>query len=141
MNNENQIHRSVNKNPDGTKNVENFLSALDHPFKQEIIALRKIILNSDPSIGEDIKWNVPSFYTKEFFATFHLRGKDSVKVILHFGAKIRDETIQDSAITDPDSLLVWLGKDRASIKFANMNEVIARQSAFENILRQWIQFL
>lgn len=141
MNIENPIRRSANQHPDGTKNVEIFLSSLDHPRKQEILALRKIILNSDPSIGEDIKWNVPSFFIKEFFATFHLRGKGSVQVIMHFGAKKRDDTIQDGAITDPDSLLVWLGKDRAAIKFDNMNEVIARQSAFENILRQWIRFI
>ena len=141
MNNENPTRQSANQHPDGTKNVENFLSALDHPLKQEILALRKIILNLDPSIGEDIKWNVPSFFIKEFFATFHLRGKDNVQVILHFGAKKRDDTIQEGVITDPDSLLVWLGKDRASIKFDNINEVIERQSAFEDILRQWIQFI
>jgi len=141
MNNKNPTHQSADQHPDGTKNVENFLSALDHPLKQEILALRKIILNLDPSIGEDIKWNVPSFFIKEFFATFHLRGKDRVQVILHFGAKKRDDTIQGGAIADPDSLLIWLGKDRASIKFDNMNEVIARKSAFENILRQWIRFI
>ena len=141
MNIDNPIHGSANKFPDGTKNVENFLSELDHPLKQEILALREIILNSDPSIGEDIKWNVPSFFTKEFFATFHLHGKGSVQVILHFGAKKRDVTIQNSAISDPESLLVWLGKERASIKFDNMNEVITRQPAFEDILRQWIRFM
>jgi hypothetical protein len=125
----------------GTENVENYLSTLEHPLKPEILALRKIILNVDPSIGEDIKWNVPSFFTKEFFATFHLREKNNIQIILHFGEKKRDDSIADGAISDPESLLNWLGKDRASIKFDHMNEIIARQPAFENILRQWIQHI
>ncbi len=66
------------------ENVETFLASLDHPFKQEILALRQIILDADPSIAEDIKWNAPSFRTSEYFATFHLRAKDRAS------AKFRD---------------------------------------------------
>ncbi len=117
--------------------VEEFLHALEHPLKKEVLALRQIILAADPSIEEGIKWNVPSFRTSEYFATFHLRAKAGVQIILHLGAKKRD-TAKSIVIPDPDSLLVWLGKDRASVHFVNGKDVMAKSAAFEMIIRQWI---
>jgi len=120
------------------ENVETFLASLDHPFKQQILALRQIILGADPSIAEEIKWNAPSFYTSEHFATMHLRAKDGVQVILHLGAKTRDTASSGIAIADPESLLEWLAKDRASVKFRDLNDIDAKCAAFANIIRQWI---
>lgn len=122
-----------------SQDVETFLASLDHPFKKEILALRQIILGADPSIGEGIKWNAPSFHTSEYFATFHLRAKDGVQVILHLGAKKRGNSASGIAIVDPDSLLEWLGSDRASVKFCALEDIEARRSAFANVIRQWIK--
>jgi hypothetical protein len=118
--------------------VEAFLDALDHPRKPEILALRRIILGADPTITEGIKWNAPSFRTSEWFATFHLRAKAGVQVILHFGAKVRDKSGARAAIADPESLLAWLGDDRASATFGDLAEVEAKQSAFAAVIREWI---
>lgn len=119
--------------------VETFLASLDHPFKQEILAIRQIILGADPGIAEGIKWNAPSFRTSEYFATLQLRAKDGVQVILHLGAKTRDTATSGVAITDPESLLEWRAKDRASAKFRDLKEIAARRSAFANVIRQWIE--
>lgn len=120
------------------EDVDTFLTTLDHPFKPEILALRQIILNADPSIAECIKWNAPSFRVSEYFATFHLRAKDGVQLILHLGAKKRTDSTS-VVIADPGSLLEWLGKDRASAKFRGLKDIEAKQAAFTDILRQWIQ--
>jgi hypothetical protein len=72
--------KPTKRNASAPENVETFLASLDHPFKQEILALRQIFLGADPSIAEGIKWNAPSFRTSEYFATFHLRAKDGVQV-------------------------------------------------------------
>ncbi|MCY1076101.1 DUF1801 domain-containing protein [Archangium lansingense] len=121
------------------ESVETFLESLEHPFKQEIVALRQIILGADSSIAEGIKWNAPSFRTSEYFATFQLRAKDGVQVILHFGAKKRDTPASGVAIADPDSLLEWLAKDRASARFRDLKDVEARRAAFAKVIRSWIQ--
>ena len=124
-----------------SESVDAFLTALDHPFKPEILALRQIILGADPGISEGIKWNAPSFRTSQDFATMHLRAKDGVQVILHLGAKIRDTSISGVAIADPESLLDWLAKDRASVKFCDLKDVEAKRSAFLNVIRQWIKYV
>jgi hypothetical protein len=121
--------------------VEQFLTALDHPLKPEILALRQLILGADPGIAEEIKWNAPSFRTSEHFATFQLRAKDSVKVILHLGAKPRDTSVTGIAIDDPEALLEWLAKDRASVTFRSLDDVEARGAAFAHIIRQWMVYI
>lgn len=119
--------------------VASFLAELEHPFKPEIIALRQVILGTDPRIAEGIKWNAPSFRTGEHFATMHLRERSGVRVIMHLGAKARTPTAL--AIDDPEGLLEWLAPDRASALFRSGAEIEARRQAFAAIIRQWIVFV
>ena len=130
--------QSTKRNVSAPENVETFLAALDHPFKPEILALRQLILGVDPRIAEGIKWNAPSFHTSEHFATMQLRAKDGVQIILHLGAKARDTATTGIAIDDPQALLAWLAKDRASVTFRDMNDIDVRRAAFAHIIRQWI---
>lgn len=118
--------------------VDEFLATLNHPYKTEIGTLRQLILDADPRIGESIKWNAPSFHTTEYFATFHLRTKEGVQLILHLGAKIRDNATTGIAVDDPQSLLTWLAKDRASIIFHDLAAINTQQNAFQALVRAWI---
>jgi hypothetical protein len=130
----------LNRSPSSASaEVAAFLDALDHPHKPEILALRRIILDADPGIAEGIKWNAPSFRTSEWFATFHLRARSGVQVILHFGAKVRDTSGARAAIADPTSILAWLAGDRASATFRDLADVEARRSAFAAVIRGWIR--
>jgi len=105
----------------------------DRPEAPEVVDGR---LGADPGISEGIKWNAPSFRISEHFATFHLKAKDGVQLILHFGAKKRDGASPRTAIADPESLLEWLGPDRASVRFRDDKEIAARRSAFRKVVRQ-----
>ncbi len=122
------------------ESVDTFLLSLEHPHKQGIIELRRIILTSDPAIAEGIKWKVPSFRTTEYFATMHLRAKSGFSVILHFGAKKRDD-LSNLRIDDPDGLLKWLAKDRAIVTFRGLDDVMARELTFSALIRQWIRYV
>ena len=119
--------------------VDAFVAALDHPHEAEILALRRIILGADAGIFEGIKWNAPSYRTSEWFATTRLRAKLGVQIILHFGAKKRDDFSPRAAIADPASLLEWLAEDRAVATFRDLADVEAKESAFAALIRQWIR--
>jgi hypothetical protein len=131
--------KPAKRNAAAPENVEAFIASLNHPFKQEILAIRKTILTAHPSIEEGVKWNAPSFRTSEYFATMHLRVKDGVGVILHLGAKQRTIPSAGLGIADPESLLEWPAKDRAVATFRNLNDIAEKQSAFAGIVRQWIR--
>ena len=126
---------------DGSAAVERFFDTLEHPHVEALRELRRVILAADASISEGIKWNVPSFQTREYFATMHLRAKRGVAVILHFGAGKRADLPARSAIADPGSLLEWLADDRAMVIFDGVAGVKARSGAFTKVLRQWIRYV
>lgn len=121
--------------------VEKFIAALDHPAKREIVALRNIIRSVDPAVREGIKWNAPSFYTTEHFATFQLRHKGGVQLVLHMGTKPRPDVQARTSIADPESLLEWRAADRATVTFRDLAEIEKRQAAFVKVMRQWVTFV
>ncbi|MDH5833310.1 DUF1801 domain-containing protein [Luteimonas kalidii] len=118
--------------------VDALMATLVHPHKPAIEALRAAILAVDPSIAEGVKWNAPSFRTHEYFATFHLRAKQGIVLILHLGAKARALPADGLAIDDRDGLLRWLGPDRAQVTFADAADASRRTPSLQSLLRQWI---
>lgn len=124
---------------DPTNSVDAFLEAIDHPSKPEIVALRAIILGVDDRIGESVKWKAPSFYTTEHFATFNLRAKEGVQVVLHLGATPRPDATVRASVTDPSKLLVWKSADRATVTFRDLSDVKTKRKAFADVVRQWIE--
>ena len=119
--------------------VEAFVASLDEAAKPAVSALRQIFLAADPGIAEGIKWNVPSFRTSEYFATMNLRVKTGIGVVLHFGAKKSDVSMTGVEIPDPESLLVWLAKDRAMITFRDVDDITTRRAALTKLIREWIK--
>lgn len=117
------------------------MSELVHPHKPEIEALRKLVLEVDPSVREGVKWNAPSFRTSEYFATTHLQAKSGLRVVLHLGAKVRQLPSGGVTIEDPAKLLKWLGQDRAMVEFADAQQFNNSQAAFQAVLRQWVKYV
>ncbi|WP_257386571.1 DUF1801 domain-containing protein [Tahibacter caeni] len=119
--------------------MDAFLAALEHPARDLVAALRRAVLGADPSIAEGIKWNAPSFRTREWFATTHLRAKVGIGLILHFGAKKNAIADGGVAIADPAGLLQWLAKDRALVAIRDADDLATRGPALQALLRDWIR--
>lgn len=128
-------------NPKKAASVEDFMRELEHPLKAEMQSVLEIIGNASPGISTGIKWNAPSFFYREWFATVNIRSNDAVQIILHLGAKVRTDINARIDIQDPNNLLQWLGKDRASIKFGNMTEIRKNTDDFQAIVSEWIGYL
>lgn len=126
---------------DTAEAVDAFLATLAHPHLAAIHRLRRLITDAHASIAEGIKWNAPSFRTREYFATFHLRQPRGVALILHLGARRRDPLLDGSKIEDPQALLRWLGPNRAMVAFADADQIQARAPAFQTLIRRWIDFI
>ncbi|HEX6057456.1 MAG TPA: DUF1801 domain-containing protein [Gemmatimonadaceae bacterium] len=118
--------------------VAALLADLQHPREAEIRALRAIILAAAPGIAESVKWNAPSYATTEHFATFHLRSKAGVQVVLHLGAKARPGVDLRTVVADPAGLLEWRGADRATVTFRDLADIEAKRAAFTAVVRQWL---
>ena len=141
MNTAKYASKRHDKRSDTTDAVDAFMRTLDHPFKDDVETLRRIVIAADPSIAEGIKWNAPSFRTHEYFATMHLRKKDEISLVLHLGAAARDLAEDGLRIEDPDGLLNWLAKGRAVIGFSGTSDIGRKRNALEGVLRQWIRYV
>lgn len=122
----------------GGHDVEAFVKSLAHPHKNAIVRLRALLRSADSRVVEELKWNAPSFATDEHFATFQLRAKTGVMLVMHFGAKKRASQPTRSAIADPSGLLNWVAGDRATITFEGLADVEAKRDAFVSVVRAWI---
>jgi hypothetical protein len=86
--------------PSDPDKVDAYIKRLKHPLKDVVSSLRKIILEADPQIGEEIKWNAPTyFYTgemeqsdpklyKRYLIVFNLFKNDCIRLVFWGGGKI-----------------------------------------------------
>ena len=122
-----------------TEKVNAYMAKLDHPLKAKIEVFRRVILDSDERITERVKWNAPSFYFKDDFATFKLRPVDAVQIVFHRGAKVKDSLNVD--IDDPGGLLTWVGKDRCVATFSDGSTNGVEKSALASVVKQWLEYM
>lgn len=111
--------------------IENFFKNLEHENKQEIIEIYDEIMQFFPNINSQIKWNAPSFFYNEIDCiTFRVAPKNIFQIILHRGAKIKDNKNFD--FEDIYKIIDWKAKDRGVIDLKikkHSNEIILKTLA------------
>ena len=82
--------------------VEAYIGNLKHPLVQVVKDLRKIILSTNKEVGEEIKWNAPTFFYagkmkptnpkeyRRYIVVFNLFKRDSIRLVFPSGAKVKD---------------------------------------------------
>ena len=121
-----------------SSDVDRFLAELEHPLKAGVEQLRAAILASDDAITEHVKWNAPSFcYDGVDRVTFRLQPGNRLQLVLHRGAKVRDDAA-DFRFDDDSGLLDWVAPDRAVVTFRDLDDVAARRSAVADLVRRWV---
>lgn len=141
--NENLSKITQNKTPKPStqEQVTNYLHTLDHPLKEVVTALRKIILAIDDNIGEQIKWNslcfcytgaMQPFNPKEYkrdIVVFNLHKKDFVLLVFPTGAKLSNKTgFLEGQFTD----------SRKIATFFTLNDVKNKQTDLQTTLQEWL---
>lgn len=88
--------------PTGREVVHSFYEKLEHPLKDVMVSLHRIIMETDAEIGEHIKWNAPAFYytgnmpafdAKTYqrdLVVFNLHKKEYILLVFPTGARIQD---------------------------------------------------
>jgi Domain of unknown function (DU1801) len=118
--------------------VDSHLRDLRHPLKAGVEQLRSAILASDDRITEHVKWNAPSFcYDGVDRVTFRLQPGDRLQLVLHRGAKVRDD-VDGFRFDDPTGMVEWITADRGVVTFADLADVEARRDAVVDLVRRWV---
>lgn len=117
--------------------VDGFMEALEHPHKATIQELREFILSIDDRIKEEVKWNGPSFYLEDNFATLRVHPGPIVQLVLHNGSKKKINPKQFE-VPDPGGILKWAAKDRCIVTFASLKDARTKMDALRSIIVSWI---
>ena len=118
--------------------VTRFLEELKHPRREEIEALRSIILEADSRLTENIKWNGPNYSIgAEDKVTMKIQPPKQIQLIFHRGAKVKVQP-EGRLIEDNSGLLVWKENDRAVASFTSLSDIEKAKQALTSIIRDWI---
>jgi len=124
--------------------VDAYMAALKHPLKNVLAELRRIILSTDPEIGEEVKWNAPTFFYagnmapfnpkeyKRYLIVSNLYQKDCIRLVFPSGARIRDKS---------GFLVGDYADGRRLALFPSIDEVLSKQTVLQRAIRKWLDTL
>lgn len=127
--------------PSRPAEVEQYLKTLKHPRKEVLEALRRVILKADPSVGEEIKWNAPTFFYTGPMAPSNPKLYRRYLVISNLFRKdcIRLVFMNAAGVKDPTGLLEGDYADgRRLAHFHDLAEVKAKGRALAGIIKQQV---
>ena len=120
--------------------VTQHIQKLEPELARVISYLRQLILSTDQSIGERIKWNNPSFYykgeMKEFYPKEFKREiivfnlfKGRIMLVFPSGAKVKDSSgLLEGDYTD----------GRRTIVFKDLKDVKTKEKVLQTIIKKWL---
>jgi hypothetical protein len=131
--------RNIMKNDSFNKDVTEFLNSLNHPLRNEIEYMRKIILNAGIGLTENIKWNGPNYsFNREDRVTMRIQPPKQIQLILHRGSKVIEQPT-DKLIEDEYNLLVWRENDRAIATFKSLADMEINEARITELIKRWIK--
>jgi hypothetical protein len=123
--------------PTKHRTVADFLDAQPPEVRDRVETLRSLIVEAEPRLVENIKWNSPNFSLDgQDLLTINVGRSDEVRLVLHRGTEIAEN--KDAATTftgDPGGVLTWHSDIRASMP-------VPSEDAIEDaaaIVRAWVR--
>ena len=120
------------------------MKRLKHPLAKVVEALRRTILKTDRTIGEEVKWNAPTFFYTEdmppsdpkqyrrYLVVFNLYRKDCIRLVFWGGVGVKDR----SGFLEGD-----YADGRRLASFYNLKDVTSKRSKLQRVLKRQLKLL
>lgn len=124
--------------------VDAYMGKLKHPLTKVVEGLRQIILSTHKEIGEEIKWNAPTFFYsgkmkptnpkeyRRYIVVFNLYQKDCIRLVFPSGAKVGDK----SGLLEGD-----YADGRRLAMFYSVKDVKSKEKDLRAVIRKWMKLL
>jgi hypothetical protein len=139
-----KLGKEMTVKPSEPKKVDEYIARLKHPLVPVVKALRKSILKTDKEIGEEIKWNAPTFFFsgemrpfnpkeyKRYIVVFNLFKKDCIRLVFPSGAKVKDASgLLEGDYSDGRRLAI----------FYSLKDVKSKEKALQKVIAKWLELL
>src|SRR6516225_9320044 len=133
-----KVRELVTKASESEK-VDAYVASLKHPLAQVVKNLRRVILSISDEIGEEIKWNAPTYFyagpmkptnPKEYaryIVVFNLFKKDCIRLVFPSGAKLKDSSgLLEGDYADGRRLAMFYGVQDVCSKDRALRAVLTR---------------
>lgn len=120
--------------------VSEFLAELPANKREQVSALRIIILKAEPRLKENIKWNAPNYvFNNQDRLTFNVMNKEQkVRIILHMGAKIKENKQKPPIIQEDFGIVKWQSNIRGFISFDDLDDVMNKSVLMTKVIANWL---
>jgi hypothetical protein len=123
----------------GSEAVSAYIAQLDEPVGPIVEKLRQIILNTDPEISEEIKWNAPSFYYTGEMKPFDAKEYKRHIIVMNLHKRILLVFPSGAKINNDNNLLTGDYTDgRRLINITDMSDVLQKEQALRDAVKDWI---
>ncbi len=130
--------------PSEPDKVDAYMARLKHPLAKVVADLRGIILSTHKEIGEEIKWNAPTFFYagkmrptnpkeyRRYIVVFNLFKQDCIRLVFPSGAKVNDA----SGLLEGD-----YADGRRLAMFYSSRDVKSKEKALRAVITKWLKLL
>lgn len=124
--------------------VDAYMQKTSHPMKDVLQLIREIILSTDPEIGEEIKWNSPTFFYagamqpsdpklyKRYLIVSNLFKQDCIRLVFPSGARVNDM----SGLLTGD-----YADGRRLAMFYSIADVEAKKANLQAVIKRWLELM
>ncbi len=119
------------------------IQKLDPTIGKIVEAIRQIVLKTDPSIGERIKWNNPSCYYAGEMKPFDPKEyKREIVVFNLFKGRIMLVFPSGAKVKDASGFLEGDYKDGRRITiFKDLKDVKSKEKALQKVIKDWLKLV
>jgi hypothetical protein len=119
---------------------QEFLAKFTDERKPLVTALLEAINEQCPDLTETIKWNAPTWCDDgKDRMTVMLHKKGRVGLILHTGAKPKEDKKAPPLYQDDTGLLEWNSNIRATMTFYDLGDFSAKRNLFKKSVTRWLE--
>ncbi len=124
--------------------VDAYMRRLKHPLAKVVEDLRQIIVSTQKEIGEEIKWNAPTFFYagemnptnpkeyRRYIVVFNLFRQDCIRLVFLSGAKVQNA----SGLLEGD-----YADGRRLAMFYSAKDVKSKEKALRAVITKWLKLL
>jgi hypothetical protein len=126
-----------------TEQVTRHIQKLEPVLGKTIEYIRQLILKTNKEIGEQIKWNNPSFYFTGEMKPFDPKEykRDMIVMNLHKG-RIMLVFPSGAKVNDTTGFLEGDYKDgRRLVTFADLKDVKAKEKLLQTVIKKWLKLV
>lgn len=123
------------------KTVQEFLTDLPPDKKKTVELLRHYILQANPRLTENIKWNAANYVFEGVDRiTFNLLNKEQVvQLLVHKGALEKEDKKAKPIMNDSSGLIKWNSNIRGTLSFRNIQDVENHSKELMNVIKNWLE--